>query len=84
MLSQKMIDAPGRPFRCPQSPITLGRLCPDIEPIPSVYLVRIEAAKGVKVAQAQEGRVMRFIGKMLLYCGGAYFSIQLIIWWAKP
>jgi len=82
-MTQAEIDAPGRPFRCTQSPITLGRLCQDIEPIPSVYLVRIAAAKGVRVAQEQEGRVMRLIGKGLLVCGSLYFLIHIIAWWAK-
>jgi hypothetical protein len=84
MLTQQNIDSPGRPFRCTQDPITLGRLCPDIEPIPSVYLVRVAGAGAAKTARAQEGRVMRFIGRALLIGGALFFAVHFVIWWAKP
>ena len=83
MLTQSTIDSPGPPFRCTQSPVTLGRLCPDIEPIPSVYLVRVAGAGAAKTARAQEGRVMKFIGRALLISGALFFGIHLLIFWAK-
>ena len=84
MLRQQDIDAPGRIYRCTQDPITLGLLSPDIDPIPSVYLVRVAGAGAAKTARAQEGRVMRFIGRALLISGALFFAIHLIIFWAKP
>jgi len=82
-MTQADIDKPGRPFRCTQSPITLGRLCPDIEPIPSVYLVKVSGAGAAKTARAQEGRVMKFIGRALLIGCALFFGIHLLIFWAK-
>ena len=82
-LTQQMIDEPGRPYRCSQDPVTLGRLCGDVEPIPSVYLVRVAGAGAAKTARAQEGKVMKFIGRALLISGALFFGIHLLIWWAK-
>jgi hypothetical protein len=84
MMTQKMIDSPGRPFRCTQSPITLGLLCPDIEPIPSVYLVRVAGAGATRTARAQEGRGMKLIGRALLIGGALFFAVHLLVWWVKP
>jgi hypothetical protein len=83
-MTQADIDAPGPPFRCAQSPITLGLLCPEIEPIPSVYLVRVAGAGAAKTARAQEGKIMRFIGRALLITGALFFGVHILIWWAKP
>lgn len=84
MLRQQDIDAPGRIYRCTQDPITLGLLSPDIEPIPSVYLVRVAGAGAAKTARAQEGRVMRFIGWSLIISFSTFVAIHLLIWWVKP
>ena len=83
MITQNDIDYPGRAFRCTQDPISLGRLCRDIDAIPSVYLVRVAEAKGIKVSQAQEGRVMKGIGKVLLVCAALYFTIHLLVFVVK-
>jgi hypothetical protein len=84
IMTQAEIDKPGRPYRCTQDTVHLGLLCPDIEPIPSVYLVRVAGATAVKTARAQEGRVMRFIGRALLVAGSVYFLIHILIWAVKP
>ena len=83
MLTQSQIDAPGRPYKAEQCPVTLGLQCQEISTIPSVYLVKVVAGREAKTVKAQEGRVMRIVGKTLLWVGGLYFAIHLLAWMVK-